>query len=865
MSRKEASCSVNERPYASSFILTAPSNAAKLTLLDSVLPRPPPTERAFEGSTFHLRKNESKGRYPVITSRQPAATLRERTPLRFNLSLILAVIVTASLLGASAFAANPLPLINAPLVPGQKAPGSASFTLNVTGTGFVSGATVLWNGNARTTTFVSSAQLSATINAADVATAGTANVTVSNPAPGGGSSNMAHFQVVKGGFTVAYSKLDYATDTTPQDAVSADFNRDGIADLAVATGNNTVSVLLGAGNGTFPTHVEYPVPGHPSAILVGDFNGDGKLDIATVDPYQSEITILLGNGDGTFQIHQEYPTGNHPVGFATADLNGDGKLDIVVADYADNKVAVLLGNGDGTFQPHVDYATGNGPTSVAIGDFNGDDKLDLVVANNGDNTAAILLGNGDGTFQGPHAYPTATVPNCIAVGDLSNNGKLDLVVGTSNKAVSVLMGNGDGTFQNHKEYSIGANAVEVVVADLSADGKLDVISANYNDNTVSVLVGNGDGTFKGESIFPTSAGPSGLTIGDFKGDGKLDIVAAASNANTVSVLTDSPISLTPNILAFGSQKSGDPVTKTITLKNNGTLTYTVGTIGFIGTFTSDFKQTNTCGTTVAAGKTCTFSVTFLPTASEMVNVQMTLTATNGSVIAAQMLGQGNIQIYLAPRTMIFSGYTLVGTKSAGRTDTFTNESGVNIYFTNIDLEGVNQSEFSFTSTCAGGGPPFNYSIPLLPGASCTSTIFFSPTQSGGANTAQIYYGNFTLAKQGLLISANGTAVKVTPPSINFGNIKVGATGTGVVTFQNAGSTAMQIYSATFTNGTANVFSIQSNTCNFVVGVGGSVPANSSCTFTLAFTPTVTGTQTATFNIGDADPAPATVALSGTGD
>jgi hypothetical protein len=124
----------------------------------------------------------------------------------------------------------------------------------------------------------------------------------------------------------------------------------------------------------------------------------------------------------------------------------------------------------------------------------------------------------------------------------------------------------------------------------------------------------------------------------------------------------------------------------------------------------------------------------------------------------------------------------------------------------------------------------------------------------------------TLMKQGLLIQGEGTAVKVTPSSITFPTTAVGSTSTSVVTFQNAGSVPMQINSAYFSNGTANVFTIQSNTCNFVMGVGGSVPANTTCTFTLAFTPTVTGTQTATFNIGDNDPAPApTVTLSGTGN
>jgi hypothetical protein len=512
----------------------------------------------------------------------------------------------------------------------------------------------------------------------------------------------------------------------------------------------------------------------------------------------------------------------------------------------------------------VDYATGNGASGVAIGDFNGDGKLDLVVANNTDVTAAILLGNGDGTFQGPVPFPTATRANSVVVGDFNADGKLDLAVGTSNKQVSILLGNGDGTFQNHKEYAIGANAVIVATADLNSDGKLDLISANFNDNTVSTLIGNGDGTFKGESVFPTNAGPSGVAIGDFNGNGKLDIAVAAVTANMVSVLTDNAISLTPSILAYGTQTSGDSVTKTTTLKNNGTTTYTLGTIAFIGASNTDFKETaTTCGPTVLAGKTCTFSVTFTPTASEAANAQMTITASNGSVIAIQAVGTGNIPIYLTPRKMTFPT-TLLGTTSAAKTDTFTNKSGVNIVFTLIDLEGVNQNDFSIepTSTCLTLA-----NATLLPGASCQSQVTFHPTVNPAVNetVTQVYYGNFTLQKQGLLINGVGTAVKVSPTSITFKTTTVGSTSTAVVTFQNAGPTAMQIYSANFINGTANVFSIQSNTCGFVVGTGGSVPANSSCTFTLAFTPTVTGTQTATFSIGDADiTRPQAVSLTGTG-
>ena len=775
---------------------------------------------------------------------------------RFTTRFLAAVFVTMSLGAAVAVAQNPIPFLNSPVSPAAKSPGAAKFTMTVNGTGFVSGATINWNGVAQTTTFVSSSQLTASISAADIATAGTDTVTVTNPVPGG-TSNPAHFEVIKAGFTTAFGKTDYATDLTPQDIATADFNGDGMADLAVATGNNSVSILLGAGNGTFGTNVQYPVPGSPSAIIVGDFNGDGKMDIATADTYISQISVLLGNGDGSFQQQQTYATGAKPVALATADVNGDGKLDIIVADYNSNQVSVLLGNGDGTFQAAQNFSTGNGPSGIAIGDFNADGKLDLAVANNTDGTVGILLGNGDGTFQAQVPYTTATGPTCVVAGAFGSTSTLDLAVGTSDRTISVLLGNGNGTFQNATSYTVGADTVAIATADVNSDGKLDLITANYTDNTVSTLIGSGTGTFKSETVFPTSAGPSGLAIGDFNNDGKLDIAVPAYSTNTVSVLLDSEMTLSPSLLAFGVQTSGiASATKSVVLKNNGTTAYTMGTLSTVGAYPTDFTQTNNCpaaGATLAAGASCTFSNIFDPTASEAANAQLLITSSNGSVLGYQMTGNGNIPITLTPRTMNFSTYQLIGTSSTAKTDTFTNSSGVPITFSKIDLEGADPTEFNMTNNC-----PVSPAT-LGPGASCTSTITFSPNQSGGATVTQVYYGNFTLAKQGLLISGLGTAVKVTPTKLAFPSTAVGATSNPMtVTFENAGSTPMPISSAGF-SGTEPYWSISANTC------GSSVPANSSCTYSIVFTPLTTGSFTATFSIGDPDPTgPQNVSLTGTG-
>src|SRR5262249_5856339 len=166
------------------------------------------------------------------------------------------------------------------------------------------------------------------------------------------------------------------------DAVAGDFNGDGRADLAVAgfdvfTSASEVSVLLGNGDGTFPTPVQNAVGNGPAAIVAGDFNGDGRVDLAVANSLDSALSVLLGNGDGTFQPAQQYAVGLQPIAIVAGDFNGDGRIDLAVVDIASNDVSILLGNGDGTFQPAGDYSVGGAPDSLSEGDFNGDARLCL--------------------------------------------------------------------------------------------------------------------------------------------------------------------------------------------------------------------------------------------------------------------------------------------------------------------------------------------------------------------------------------------------------------------------------------------------------------------------------------------------------
>jgi hypothetical protein len=405
------------------------------------------------------------------------------------------------------------------------------------------------------------------------------------------------FFPVTASHSVTFSRTDISTGSPlakPQSVITGDFNGDGKLDIAVANAaDNTptvlvgskIAVFLGNGNGTFPSPVFYSTGPHsfPFALVTGDFNNDGKADLAVADEGVNRIVVLLGNGNGTFQSFIPTPVATNPnallsnptpMSLTAGDFNRDGKLDLAVGNYFDAAVALLVGTGDGHFQstpaPPLDAcrAKCSHVIAVAAGDFTGDGILDLVALNHNfgvNSQVAFMAGKSDGTFVDPVIVGTTLVgqdPTAMLVADADGGGVLDIVL-TSTAGGSLppgsplntgsgrlLTGGGPQTFTFGGNFDTTLLPNAITGGDFDGNAKLDWAIAGGNFpagipgsgiagfGNVSLLL-KGGGTYTRLPDVATGNFPSSIAVGDFNSlnnDGKLDLVVANLSDGTISVL-----------------------------------------------------------------------------------------------------------------------------------------------------------------------------------------------------------------------------------------------------------------------------------------------------------------------------------------
>ncbi len=380
------------------------------------------------------------------------------------------------------------------------------------------------------------------------------------------------------------AKVDFAigTGSNPQAVAIGDIDGDGKSDLVtVNNGTNRVSVFRNTStsgtvsSGSFAAKVDFLTGSNPSAIAIGDLDGDGKPELVVANSGSNSVSVFqnISNiGDISFADKVDFTAGTNPAAVAIGDLDGDGKPELVVANNGSNRISVLQNISDfgtltsSSFAPKVDITTGSSPMAVAIGDLDGDNKTDIAVVNNGNNSVSVFRNTAtsgtisSGSFAARVNFTTGSGPQAITFGDLEGDGKIDLVVANNgSRSVSVFRNTATSgaittsSFATKVDFTTagsGTNPQAVAIGDLNGDGKPDLAvasSGNPNGNIVSFFrnistsVAINTSSFAAKVDFATGTFPISLAIGDLDGDGRPDLTLANNSSNSISVLRNADI------------------------------------------------------------------------------------------------------------------------------------------------------------------------------------------------------------------------------------------------------------------------------------------------------------------------------------
>jgi len=657
-----------------------------------------------------------------------------------------------------------IPTIEQPLVPTAAQPGGAGFTLTINGAGFVPTPSGVLFGNTQLTITNSTAtQLTATVPLANIAAAGTASVSVLSS--DGLTSNVEFFQIATPASPLFNPAVDYdsGVDGTVESTLVADFNGDGILDLALGLSTPDsgpqVSVLLGNSNGTFQTPAVYAVS-DASSLVAGRFTNDGgSVDIVAGN------TLLENNGSGVFTATPLLPGVAGFIPYAVGDFSQNDTLDI--AGMMNGNVQILDNNGASSFSLGQTFTGGITQFGgMLAADFNGDGVLDLAVldTNSTAPVVRVFIGNTESGFGGGNPLTTSTPAGVVAftAADFNGDNKQDIAlvynVGNGSQ-VLVLDGNGDGTFTSGFSQAL-ANPVTgtIVTADFNEDGKLDLAAGTY------ILQGNGDGTFQKPPI--DFGGTSEvLATGDFNGDGRPDL-AAQAGASVAVLLQQVPapvVLLSPTSLNFNSQAVGTSSgSQPITLSNTGNAVLAIDSISITGANASEFSQTNNCSASLAANASCTINVTFSPTVMGTASASVSITdnaAGSPQAVTLSGVGTGTPGAMVSPSTLDF-GTLPVGTTSPAQSVTLTNNGNVTLTITAIGFTGPDANAFAQTNSS-------NCGTSLAVDASCTIDVTFTPTSVGTASASLSISDNAASSPQTVSLTGVGSPFSLTTTCVSL--------------------------------------------------------------------------------------------------
>ena len=402
---------------------------------------------------------------------------------------------------------------------------------------------------------------------------------------------------------------------------TGDFNGDGKADLATANAPGTVSVLIGNGSGGFTQRPTVTVGSGLTSIVTADFNGDDRADLA-VTSTTNTISLLTGDGAGGFTPSIAGNTGDSPNALTTGDFNDDGSPDLAAPNQSSNNVSVLINDGAGAFDVTTTGATGSNPFSITTGDFDDDGNPDLATANLSSSSVSVFEGDGAGAFSSPTTAGTGATPGSITTGDFDDDGDADLATANRNADnVTVLAGDGAGGFPSAVNVPVGRFPYAITSDDYNGDGTADLAVGNGSELSVSVLTSDGAGGYSSVIAGSSDVAPRAITTGDYNQDGRPDLVTSGLGPR-VSLLsnTTAPYTTLPMALVFGSPGSPVPL-GSVSPSQSVTVTAQAFTTRFKGfTFTGAdpddfFVASDTCHQDLPFDGACQVRIKFAPSAT----------------------------------------------------------------------------------------------------------------------------------------------------------------------------------------------------------------------------------------------------------